>query len=66
VGVFEILDSQGVDLLAVARRRPQSPPLGRESWAALFDGAGRMIDAAAFKKLVFYGCDQPSRTKAID
>ncbi|GMH04544.1 hypothetical protein Nepgr_006384 [Nepenthes gracilis] len=43
------------DQLAVVWGKPRQPPLATKEWATFLDSEGRVMDAKALKKRVFYG-----------
>lgn len=40
VGVFELIDRQGADVVSASRRRVRPPPVSREEWGSFLDAEG--------------------------
>ncbi|KAL3535889.1 hypothetical protein ACH5RR_004350 [Cinchona calisaya] len=45
--------------------KPHQPPLGPEEWASFLDSEGRVMDAKALKKRIFYGGVEHSMRKEL-
>ncbi|GKV17070.1 hypothetical protein SLEP1_g27623 [Rubroshorea leprosula] len=55
VETFELIDCKEFDKLSLVWGKPRQPPLGSEEWATFLDSEGRVVDAKALRKRIFYG-----------
>ncbi|XP_017242711.1 uncharacterized protein LOC108214951 isoform X2 [Daucus carota subsp. sativus] len=65
VGNFELVDSKEVNKLTLIWGKPRQPPLGPEEWTTFLDSEGRLVDAKALRKRIFYGGVEHSLRKEV-
>ncbi|KAK1392696.1 TBC1 domain family member 15 [Heracleum sosnowskyi] len=65
VGNFELVDSKEVNKSTLVWGKPRQPPLGPEEWTTFLDTEGRVVDAKALRKRIFYGGVEHSLRKEV-